>query len=52
MQAIAKYFPLAFLALIVILVALFGNFREPVIILLHSAFVFDRNCCWYVADRV
>ena len=33
MQAIAKYFPLAFLALIVILVALFGNFREPVIIL-------------------
>ena len=35
MQAIAKYFPLAFLALIVILVALFGNFREPVIILWH-----------------
>ena len=33
MQAIAKYFPLAFLAFIVILVALFGNFREPVIIL-------------------
>ena len=33
MQAIAKYFPLAFLALIVILMALFGNFREPVIIL-------------------
>lgn len=33
MQAIAKFFPLAFLMLIVILVALFGNFREPVIIL-------------------
>lgn len=33
LQAIAKYFPLAFLALIVILVALFGNFREPTIIL-------------------
>lgn len=33
MQAIAKFFPLAFLALVVILVALFGNFREPVIIL-------------------
>lgn len=32
-QAIAKYFPLAFLLLVVILVALFGNFREPVIIL-------------------
>lgn len=33
MQAIAKYFPLAFLMLIVILVALFGNFRQPIIIL-------------------
>ncbi|WP_307997129.1 efflux RND transporter permease subunit [uncultured Bacteroides sp.] len=33
MQAIAKYFPLAFLALVLILVALFGNFREPVIII-------------------
>jgi len=33
MQAIAKYFPLAFLMLIVILVALFNNFRQPVIIL-------------------
>lgn len=33
MQAIAKYFPLAFLALVVILVALFGNFRDPLIIL-------------------
>ena len=32
MQAIAKFFPLAFLMLIVILVALFGNFRQPVII--------------------
>lgn len=32
-QAITKYFPLAFLMLIVILVALFGNFREPIIIL-------------------
>lgn len=32
-QAIVKYFPLAFLALIVILVALFGNFRQPIIIL-------------------
>lgn len=33
MQAIVKFFPLAFLMLIVILVALFGNFREPLIIL-------------------
>lgn len=33
MQAVAKYFPLAFLALVIILVALFGNFREPGIIL-------------------
>lgn len=32
-QAISKFFPLAFLLLVVILVALFGNFREPVIIL-------------------
>jgi len=33
MEAIAKYFPLAFLMLIVILVALFGNFRQPIITL-------------------
>lgn len=33
MDALAKYFPLAFLLLVVILVALFGNYREPVIIL-------------------
>lgn len=33
LQAIAKFFPLAFLALIVTLVALFGNFRQPLIIL-------------------
>ena len=33
MEAIAKYFPLAFLMLIVFLVALFGNFRQPIIIL-------------------
>ena len=33
MQAIAKFFPLAFLMLVVVLVALFGNFRQPVIIL-------------------
>lgn len=33
LQALAKFFPLAFLMLTVILVALFGNFREPVIIL-------------------
>ena len=33
MQAIVKFFPLAFLMLIVILVTLFGNFREPLIIL-------------------
>ena len=33
MEAIAKYFPLAFLMLIAILVALFGNFRQPIIIL-------------------
>ena len=33
MEASAKYVPLAFLMLIVILVALFGNFRQPIIIL-------------------
>ncbi len=32
-QALVKFFPLAFLLLIVILVALYGNFREPLIIL-------------------
>ncbi|MGL5937497.1 MAG: efflux RND transporter permease subunit [Phocaeicola sp.] len=33
LQALAKYFPLAFILLIVVLVALFKNFREPLIIL-------------------
>lgn len=33
LEALAKFFPLAFILLIVILVALFGNFREPIIIL-------------------
>lgn len=33
LQALAKFFPLAFLFLVVILVALFGNFRQPLIIL-------------------
>lgn len=33
LEALAKFFPLAFLMLIVILVALFGNFKEPIIIL-------------------
>lgn len=33
LQALAKFFPLAFLMLVLVLVALFGNFREPVIIL-------------------
>lgn len=33
LQALAKFFPLAFLVLVLILVALFGNFREPVIII-------------------
>lgn len=33
LQALTKFFPLAFLMLIVVLVALFGNFREPGIIL-------------------
>lgn len=33
MEALMKYFPLAFLMLVVILVALFGNYREPLIIL-------------------
>lgn len=31
-QALTKFFPLAFLMLVVILVALFRNFREPIII--------------------
>ena len=34
MAALTKYFPLAFILLVVILVALFGNFRQPLIILL------------------
>lgn len=33
LQALTKFFPLAFLMLVVILVALFGNFREPIIII-------------------
>lgn len=33
MEALMKYFPVAFLLLVVILVALFGNYREPLIIL-------------------
>lgn len=33
LQALAKFFPLAFLFLVVILVALFGNYRQPLIIL-------------------
>ncbi len=33
MEALMKYFPLAFLVLVVILVALFRNYREPLIIL-------------------
>ncbi len=33
LEALTKFFPLAFLLLIVILVALFGNFKEPLIIL-------------------
>ncbi|MGN1211000.1 MAG: efflux RND transporter permease subunit [Candidatus Cryptobacteroides sp.] len=33
LQALAKYFPLAFLVIIMILVALFRNFREPLIII-------------------
>ncbi|MGL4293071.1 MAG: efflux RND transporter permease subunit [Bacteroidales bacterium] len=33
LQALTKFFPLAFLLLIVILVALFGNFRQPLLIL-------------------
>lgn len=33
MQALVKFFPLAFLMLVVILVALFSNFRQPIIIL-------------------
>lgn len=34
MAALGKYFPLAIIALAVILVALFGNFRQPLIIFL------------------
>lgn len=34
MEALTKYFPLAFLLLVLILVALFGNFRQPLIIFL------------------
>lgn len=33
LEAITKYFPIAFLLLVVILVALFGNFKEPLIII-------------------
>lgn len=34
MDALVKYFPLAFILLLVILVALFGNFRQPLVIFL------------------
>lgn len=34
MAALVKYFPMAFFLIFVILVALFGNFRQPVIIVL------------------
>lgn len=33
LEALSKFFPLAFLMLVLILVALFGNYREPLIIL-------------------
>lgn len=33
LQALSKFFPLAFLLLVVILVALFGNFRDPLLVL-------------------
>lgn len=33
LEALVKYFPLAFIFLIVILVALFGNYKDPLIIL-------------------
>ncbi|MEG1616450.1 MAG: efflux RND transporter permease subunit [Bacteroidales bacterium] len=33
LSALAKFFPLAFLMLVLVLVALFGNFRDPLIIL-------------------
>ena len=33
MEALTRYFPLAFLMLVLILVALFGNFRDPLIII-------------------
>lgn len=33
MQALVKYFPVAFILLVIILVALFRNFREPAIII-------------------
>lgn len=33
LQALAKFFPLAFILLVVILIALFGNFKEPAIII-------------------
>ena len=34
MAALTKYFPLAIIMLIIILVMLFGNFRQPLIIFL------------------
>jgi hypothetical protein len=43
MAALTKYFPLALIMLLVILVMLFGNFRQPLIIFLHSTLVFDRD---------
>lgn len=33
LQALAKFFPLAFILLVVILIALFGNFKEPAIVI-------------------
>ncbi|MGL5016355.1 MAG: efflux RND transporter permease subunit [Bacteroidales bacterium] len=34
LQALSKYFPLAFIMLFVILVALFSNFKDPIVIIL------------------
>lgn len=44
MAALTKYFPLAIIMLIIILVMLFGNFRQPLII---SLFYRCHSSVWY-----
>ena len=52
LQALVKFFPLAFLMLVVILVTLFSNFRQPIIILCVLPLSLNRGSDRYVTYRV